>query len=651
VTAVRVYVGTTEGPAEIQRLTEESPDIRSVVCLDGKAVALPISGDYDSFVRRPTGVVERLYGHSAYRMDVAARITDGLSWQLGALLAHALHAAGRLASGTSPAGSAAWATGEVDVALAVRRVDAVPRKLHTSADLLRGFAATRTPVLVLVPRENAADARAALDELHLLQGCRLVAVATAAEAFSALGLAAATDPAGMPRQQSPRPVGRRWAWAAACLPVLSAAGAALAFTGAWREPVATWTRLADSGEIAVAALLRKIPAVEHLAGATQPTVPDHPVAAAQPVVVAQPAVVRPVAEHPAAAAQSVASLQPVADVRPVAADQPGPVVRSAAPPPPAATPQPDLVAQAGSAEPPGAVAPPAGGEQTGPVAQPGSAEPPGAVAPPAADQAGPVPQPGSAEPPGAVAPPAADQTGSVTQPGSAEPPGATAPPAADQTGAVAQPGSAEPPGAAAPPAAAEQSGPVAQPGSAEPSGTVAPPAAGEQAAPVAPPAAERPAMSDIRVTAVELRGPRFGGCTNMGTLANPAPGISTRSVERQRDDAFAPSAAQGLCAIRYSVSGAPFVAVILVPAPTAFRPQSPETALGAGQADVQGMVPHWISTPIENHLVVLASSHPLDAALAAVAQQTSGDMPAPATLDQLVGPSVLAFELRHTITP
>ena len=104
-TLVRVHVGTTEGPAEIQRITDEPPGIRSVVCLDGKAVALPISADYDSFVRRPTGVVERLFGHSAFRMDVGARITDGLSWQLGALVAHSLHPANRLAMGGQPADS------------------------------------------------------------------------------------------------------------------------------------------------------------------------------------------------------------------------------------------------------------------------------------------------------------------------------------------------------------------------------------------------------------------------------------------------------------------------------------------------------------------------------------------------------------------
>ena len=60
-----VYIATTEGPSEIQRITPEDSDVRSVICHDGKAIALPVSADYDSFVRRPTGVIEACFGHSA----------------------------------------------------------------------------------------------------------------------------------------------------------------------------------------------------------------------------------------------------------------------------------------------------------------------------------------------------------------------------------------------------------------------------------------------------------------------------------------------------------------------------------------------------------------------------------------------------------
>ncbi len=86
---VTVHIATTDGPAEIERLTAEDPEVRSVVCLGGKAVALPISADYDAFVRKPTGVIEAYFGHGAWRIDLARPISGGMSWQLGAFIAHA----------------------------------------------------------------------------------------------------------------------------------------------------------------------------------------------------------------------------------------------------------------------------------------------------------------------------------------------------------------------------------------------------------------------------------------------------------------------------------------------------------------------------------------------------------------------------------
>ena len=103
--SIRVFIATTDGPAEVQRIAEEDPDVKSVVCLDGKAVALPISPDYDAFVRAPTGVIERSYGHRAFRLDVSREISSGLSWQLGIFIAHALHVAGRLAEDGTTADS------------------------------------------------------------------------------------------------------------------------------------------------------------------------------------------------------------------------------------------------------------------------------------------------------------------------------------------------------------------------------------------------------------------------------------------------------------------------------------------------------------------------------------------------------------------
>lgn len=177
-TGIRVHIPTTEGPSEIQRITLEDPDVRSVVCLDGKAVALPISADYDAFVRAPTGVIEAGFGHSAFRLDVSQEITEGLSWQLAAYAAHALHAADRLAMREQAAHRVIWLTGEVDCALNIRPVRHVARKLRQSGRLIADLAAAGMPLTIYIPRENHAELddetllAAGIDDLN----CRIVPV-------------------------------------------------------------------------------------------------------------------------------------------------------------------------------------------------------------------------------------------------------------------------------------------------------------------------------------------------------------------------------------------------------------------------------------------------------------------------------------------
>ncbi len=40
------------------------------------------------------GVIESLFGHPAYRLDVSAPLSTGTRWQFGVLMAHALERAG-----------------------------------------------------------------------------------------------------------------------------------------------------------------------------------------------------------------------------------------------------------------------------------------------------------------------------------------------------------------------------------------------------------------------------------------------------------------------------------------------------------------------------------------------------------------------------
>jgi len=88
---LRVLIATTNGPVEVQLLTEEDPVIgRCVACIGGTTETADIAAAYHAFVVRPTGVIEARFGHPCYRLDVSGRIDAGSSWQLGVFVAHAL---------------------------------------------------------------------------------------------------------------------------------------------------------------------------------------------------------------------------------------------------------------------------------------------------------------------------------------------------------------------------------------------------------------------------------------------------------------------------------------------------------------------------------------------------------------------------------
>lgn len=153
-TKVRVYIATTEGPAEVQRITAEDENVKSVICLNCKAVSLPISDGYNAFVRRPTGIIEAIFGHSAYRLDVSLPISTGMSWQLGVLVAHALFAEGRLAEKNETAEEAIWLTGEVDRDLQVFPISHLREKIRRSAHLFQALKLSGTAVTMFGPKSN-----------------------------------------------------------------------------------------------------------------------------------------------------------------------------------------------------------------------------------------------------------------------------------------------------------------------------------------------------------------------------------------------------------------------------------------------------------------------------------------------------------------
>ena len=147
----KVYIATTNGPVAIERITEEDPDVNSVVCLSGKALALPISHAYHEFVQNPTGVIQRYFGHSAYRVDVSKKIDDGYSWQLGVFTAHALKNINSLAEMNAPAETIVVATGELNRDLHLMPVDRISEKIQHLETSLPELVKEARSILIAVP--------------------------------------------------------------------------------------------------------------------------------------------------------------------------------------------------------------------------------------------------------------------------------------------------------------------------------------------------------------------------------------------------------------------------------------------------------------------------------------------------------------------
>jgi hypothetical protein len=234
---LRVLIATTNGPVEVQLLTEEDAVIgRCVACIGGTTETADIAAAYHAFVVRPTGIVERWFGHSCYRLDLSGRIDAGSSWQLGVLAAHALLAAGRLAQEKDTADAVLWATGSVrPVDLTVGAVSHVPEKLANSLERLRQERAAGRRVLLALPAANAAEVPQTLADELSAEGFKLVTLAHVEPLFDALAMQIPDNPrkpaviniaGGVPGLPPPVPAPaaprRRWTFPAVAAAVLLA---------------------------------------------------------------------------------------------------------------------------------------------------------------------------------------------------------------------------------------------------------------------------------------------------------------------------------------------------------------------------------------------------------------------------------------------
>jgi hypothetical protein len=89
----QVYIATTKGLVGVSSISELSDgDLRSVATLATSSNLAGINKDYASFVHAPQGIIYKAFKDCAYRIDLSQNIEQGSSWQLGAYIAHYLHA-------------------------------------------------------------------------------------------------------------------------------------------------------------------------------------------------------------------------------------------------------------------------------------------------------------------------------------------------------------------------------------------------------------------------------------------------------------------------------------------------------------------------------------------------------------------------------
>jgi hypothetical protein len=170
--ASAVFIGTTEGPVQVLSILRETGDPPSAVFLNGGTAKLRISAAYREFIERPSGFIERIVGHRAFRTDLSGRIDGGESWQLGMLVAHVAEADGRLVRQVEDARRVIWCSGSVRNVpgsasdIAIGAIDFLSQKLRLSEQMLRAAADRGAEVwVVLSDQDDSPEVRALVGTL------------------------------------------------------------------------------------------------------------------------------------------------------------------------------------------------------------------------------------------------------------------------------------------------------------------------------------------------------------------------------------------------------------------------------------------------------------------------------------------------------
>lgn len=196
------YIPTSQHLVRILSIHVE--DDASTMCIGTSPTQTRVSQDYNAFVQRPTGIINRLFDRKpwpVYRMNVSDAVGTGRSWELATFLAHASRAHG------VPPHAAVWATGTVGSDLRIGAVAEVSKKIRLSLSLFKDAQDGGFEVRVIMSRENQGDLDA--EALDILRSFGIVPafVSGADEALAAVDLPG-VEPLAASRPQASE---ERWA--------------------------------------------------------------------------------------------------------------------------------------------------------------------------------------------------------------------------------------------------------------------------------------------------------------------------------------------------------------------------------------------------------------------------------------------------------
>lgn len=196
-----VVIPTTDHLVGISDITVEDPLVSSVICENNNLEALPISSKYDSFVKSPTGIIEKITGNSSFRIDLTNKIDQGESWQLSLAIAHTLYHNNYLQFSNKKNlifnednSSVIWASGKIKSNLEVQPINFLNEKINNSIIFFEQCIKKSIPINIVLSHKNENELQQILFKNKFLtkavadQKINLIFIKTLSNLFKSINL-------------------------------------------------------------------------------------------------------------------------------------------------------------------------------------------------------------------------------------------------------------------------------------------------------------------------------------------------------------------------------------------------------------------------------------------------------------------------------